>query len=87
VVTPAGTYLEGPEPEPTNRVLRKYANQTDHFARVVFQDEDGGSVRYDPRASQDLIYHERFKRMLDGVILIAGLGFSFLGFSHSSLRS
>lgn len=87
VVTPAGTYLEGPEPEPTNRVLRKYSSQTDCFIRVIFQDEDGGSVRYDPRSSQHLIYHQRFKQVLDNTILIAGFGFSFLGFSHSSLRS
>ncbi|TKA27987.1 hypothetical protein B0A50_04053 [Salinomyces thailandicus] len=87
VVTPVGTYLEGPEPEPTNRVLRQYPEHTDSFARVVFQDEDGGLVRYDPRSTQQLVYHQRFKQVLDGTILIAGQGFSFLGFSHSSLRS
>jgi len=87
VVTPTGTYLEGPEPEPTNRVLRQYPTQTDHFLRVVFEDEDGGAVRYDPRTTQDFIYRERFRQVLDGSIIIAGLGFSFLGFSHSSLRS
>ncbi|KAK3074538.1 hypothetical protein LTR53_002958 [Teratosphaeriaceae sp. CCFEE 6253] len=87
IVTPTGTYLEGPEPEPTNRVLRKYADQTDKFIRVLFQDEDGSSVRYDPRASQEIIYHIRFKGALNGTINIAGEGFSFLGFSHSSLRS
>ena len=87
VVTPAGMFLEGPEPEPTNRVLRKYEDRIDHFMRVVFQDEDGGAVRYDPRASQDVIFHERFKEILDTHILIAGRAFSFLGFSHSSLRA
>jgi hypothetical protein len=87
VITPAGTYLEAPEPEPTNRVLRRYASHSDHFVRVVFQDEDGGSVRYDPRASNKLVFHERFKGVLDGNVLIAGRAFSFLGFSHSSLRS
>ncbi|KAK5135005.1 hypothetical protein LTR08_005665 [Meristemomyces frigidus] len=87
IVTPAGIYLEGPEPEPTNRVLRKYSDQMDKFVRVVFQDEDGAPVRYDPRSSQHLVYHQRFKNVLDGTILIAGYGFSFLGFSHSSLRS
>ncbi|TKA69948.1 hypothetical protein B0A55_11165, partial [Friedmanniomyces simplex] len=87
IVTPTGTYLEGPEPEPTNRVLRKYPHQTDHFVRVLFQDEDGSSVHYDPRASQDIIYHKRFKGVLDGTINIAGQAFAFLGFSHSSLRS
>ncbi|KXL42944.1 hypothetical protein M433DRAFT_1076 [Acidomyces richmondensis BFW] len=87
VVTPTGTYLEGPEPEPTNRVLRRWPDRTDHFIRVVFQDEDGGPVRYDPRANQEKVYHERFKCVLNGSILIAGQGFAFLGFSHSSLRS
>lgn len=89
VVTPAGMFLEGPEPEPTNRVLRRYADTIDNFIRVVFQDEDGCSVRYDPRASQHVIFHERFKQVLDGIVplLIAGRAFSFLGFSHSSLRA
>lgn len=87
VITPTGTHLHGPEPEPTNRVLRKYEGNTDDFLRVVFQDEDGGSVRYDPRASQELIFHGRFKQILDGNVLIAGRAFSFLGFSHSSLRA
>ena len=87
VVTPAGLFLDGPEPEPTNRVLRRYSNHTDDFIRVVFQDEDGSSVRYDPRASQELIFHDRFKKILDTQIPIAGKFFSFLGFSHSSLRA
>lgn len=87
VITPTGTYLEGPSPEPTNRVLRRYGDHIDNFVRVLFKEEDGSSVRYDPRASQYAIYHERFKSVLDGVVIIAGRGFSFLGFSHSSLRS
>jgi hypothetical protein len=87
VVTPAGLFLDGPEPEPTNRVLRRYANHTDDFVRVVFQDEDGSSVRYDPRASSELIFDDRFKKILDTHIPIAGKLFSFLGFSHSSLRA
>ena len=89
VVTPVagGTYLEGPEPEPTNRVLRKYASQADHFLRVVFQDVDGASVRYDSRTSNDVIFHQHFKQVLDTGVLTAGRHFKFLGFSHSSLRS
>lgn len=59
----------------------------DNFTRVVFQDEDGNSVRYDPRASHDLIFHQRFKGVLDTGALVAGRMFGFLGFSHSSLRS
>ncbi|CAK4030745.1 RNA-dependent RNA polymerase 1 [Lecanosticta acicola] len=86
VVTPCGTYLEGPEPEPTNRVLRRYA-RPDYFIRVVFQDEDGGPVRHDGRTNQELVYHKRFQSILDGSMLFCGLGFSFLGFSNSSLRA
>ncbi|KAK1082418.1 hypothetical protein LTR33_003936 [Friedmanniomyces endolithicus] len=71
VVTPTGTYLEGPDPEPTNRVLRKYSRQADHFVRVLFRDEDGSSVHFDPRASQEIIYHTRFKGVLDATINIA----------------
>lgn len=41
VITPTGIQLGGPEPEPTNRVLRKYSSQADNFIRVIFQDEDG----------------------------------------------
>lgn len=87
VITPTTMRLEGPEPEPTNRVLRRYFDHTDHFIRVVFLDECGSSVRYDPKSSQYEIFHRRFKSLLDGTILIAGRGFSFLGFSNSSLRS
>ncbi|OQO01530.1 hypothetical protein B0A48_12565 [Cryoendolithus antarcticus] len=87
IITPTGTFLHGPEPEPVNRVLRKYPSHTDNFIRLIFQDEDGGSVRYDSQATQELVYHGRFKSVLDGSIIIAGQGFTFLGFSHSSLRA
>jgi hypothetical protein len=86
VVTPTRIHLEGPEPEPTNRVLRQYYKDGQHFLRVVFQEEDGGTFRYDPAASQKTIYR-RFKQVLTGTINVAGRGFSFLGFSHSSLRN
>ena len=79
--------LTGPEPEPTNRVLRRYAQSSDNFIRVVFQDEDGSSVRHDPSSDHSRIYNERFKFILARSINIAGSGFSFLGFSHSSLRN
>jgi RNA dependent RNA polymerase len=85
-VTPAGIYLEGPEPETTNRVLRAYSDHADHFLRVTFADEDGERVRFDRFVSFETIFHSRFKSVLDGAISIADRRFSFLGFSHSSLR-
>ncbi|PPJ51825.1 hypothetical protein CBER1_09772 [Cercospora berteroae] len=87
VITPTSIRLEGPEPEPTNRVLRQHSDNTDHFVRVLFQEESGGRVSHDWNSNYDRIYHERFKGILDNSILIAGKAFSFLGFSHSSLRS
>lgn len=87
VITPTRISLEGPDPEPTNRVLRRYPEHTDHFARVVFCDEDGGSVRYDPKALQKLIYDKRFRAILAKPIVVAGMGYDFFGFSHSALRN
>lgn len=87
MITPTGVRLLGPDPEPTNRVLRQYSKNTDDFIRVIICDEDGGSVRYDPRASQRVVYDERFRAMLQRPIIIAGKAYDFLGFSHSALRS
>lgn len=87
LVTPTGIYLEGPDAEPTNRVLRRYADHTDHFVRVILMDEDGGWVHYDSRASQNIVYDERFRKLLTKRISIAGRGFHFFGFSNSGLRA
>ncbi|KAG9526866.1 RNA-directed RNA polymerase, partial [Aureobasidium melanogenum] len=85
-VTVAGVYLEGPEPEVSNRVLRKYQDHSDYFIRVTFADEDGEPVRYEGQSDQKEVY-ARFRKFMDSVYFIGGRGFSFLGFSHSSLRS
>lgn len=86
-ITPTATYLTGPEPEVKNRVLRRFPNHGDCFIRVTFCDEDGEAIRFDPQASLEKIFHERFKQVLDNSIDIAGRSYTFLGFSHSSLRS
>jgi hypothetical protein len=87
VITPTGLTLEGPDPEPTNRILRYWHQNIDHFTRVVFCDEDGGPVRHDPKASQRIVYDDRFRAMLAKPIIIVGMAYDFLGFSHSALRS
>jgi len=86
-ITPAGNYLEGPELETKNRVLRKYPQHTDYFIRVHFTDENGEALRNDPTTSRWDIFHNRFNRVLDSSINIAGRRYTFLGFSHSSLRA
>ena len=75
LVTPAGIYLSGPEPEIRNRVLRKYAEFSDYFLQVSFADEDGEQLQYRRDVSNDDIYDLRFKKVLDGIILIAGRGY------------
>ena len=85
-VTPTGTYLYGPEGECNNRVLRKYSQHHDCFLRVQFSDEDGLPVQYSREVSNKPI-SDRFKKILNEGCTIGGQHFSFLGFSHSSLRS
>jgi hypothetical protein len=85
-VTPTAVYLEGPEPEVSNRVLRQYQTHSDYFLRATFIDEDGEPVRYDPQSNQTEIYL-RFRTFMESEYFIAGRGYSFLGFSNSSLRS
>jgi hypothetical protein len=85
-VTPTGIYLYGPEAESNNRVLRKYSNYHDYFLRVQFCEEDGQPLFFDRKASREPIF-DRFRKVLNEGIDIAGRRFSFLGFSHSSLRS
>lgn len=86
-VTPTHVFLYGPEPETTNRVLRKYAKHHEHFLRVQFCDEDGMPVRFNGRVSNEQIYRGRFADILLNGIQIADRTYGFLGFSHSSLRA
>ena len=75
MVTPTGIYLEGPEPEVKNRVLRKYSEFPNHFVSVSFLDEDGEPLRLDRQTSGEVVYHGRFKRVLQETITIADRGF------------
>ena len=71
MVTPAGVYLYGPEPEVVNRVLRKYSAFSDHFLSVSFLEEDGEPLRLDRQTSGEEIYHGRYKSVLQTGINIA----------------
>ena len=74
-VTPAGIYLYGPDDEVKNRVLRKYSAFPNHFLSVAFLDEDGETLRLDRQTSGEDIYWQRYKSLLEGVIIIAGRGY------------
>lgn len=86
-VTPSRITLHGPELEANNRILRKYPNHHEYFLRVQFCDENGQDMNiFNPKLNHDEVW-TRFKRILLDGIDIAGRRYSFLGFSHSSLRS
>jgi hypothetical protein len=85
VVSPASIMLHGPEPEPMNRVLRKFPDHT-YFIKAQFCDEDGQDLFFNSKVSLDAIY-ERFKSVLTNGISVAGWVYNLLGFSHSSLRA
>ncbi|KAF7559296.1 hypothetical protein G7046_g4859 [Stylonectria norvegica] len=86
MVTPTRVMLHGPDPESKNRVLRMFPNHSDYFLRVIFCDEDGQDLSYNPRVSNDVVF-ERYREVLRDGLEIADRKFTFLGFSHSSLRS
>ncbi|TQV91673.1 RNA-dependent RNA polymerase [Cordyceps javanica] len=85
-VTPTRIVLSGPDAESKNRVLRMFHDRTDYFLRVTFTDEDGSDLSFNPRVSNDYIY-DHYRSVMKQGIEVAGRRFSFLGFSHSSLRS
>ncbi|KAF4169051.1 hypothetical protein CNMCM6936_009648 [Aspergillus lentulus] len=86
MVTPTRVTLHGPEPEPFNRILRRFPNHHDNFIRVQFCDEEGGDLYFNSRVNFDDVF-SRFKNVLTRGIQIAGRTYSFLGWSHSSLRA
>jgi RNA dependent RNA polymerase len=86
-VTPTGIYLDGPNREAQNRVLRKFRQHSDYFLRVRFIEESGDPMMYDISSNLDGIFNGRFREVLSDGIIIADRHYRFLGFSHSSLRS
>lgn len=85
-VTPSRLTLHGPEVEPMNRILRRFPNHHEYFVRVQFCDENGQDVHFNPRVNNSQVF-ERFKYALEYGMQIAGRTYTFLGFSHSSLRT
>lgn len=85
-VTPSRITLHGPELEAKNRILRKFPEHHEFFIRVQFCDENGLDLYFNPKINSDEVY-SRFEHVLKGGLQIAGRTYSFLGFSHSSLRS
>ncbi|KAK0218131.1 RdRP-domain-containing protein [Armillaria fumosa] len=85
IVTPTTQVLEGPLPDQSNSVLRRY-NNNEAFLRVSFQDEDKGRPRREQSLSIDRLLVKRYLPVLTDGVQVAGRKFDFLGYSMSGLK-
>ncbi|KAI0824259.1 RdRP-domain-containing protein [Trametes gibbosa] len=85
-VTPTTMLLEGPFPERSNRVMRKYYRSQDSFLRVCFQDENRLQLRFDREIDGRDFVNRRYKSILLNGITFPGVRFEFLAYSQSALK-
>ncbi len=82
---PTTQFIEGPLPDQSNSVLRRY-NNNEAFLRVSFQDEDKGKPRREQTLLIDQLLVQRYRPVLTDGVLVAGRKFDFLGYSMSGLK-
>ncbi|KIP09624.1 hypothetical protein PHLGIDRAFT_28970 [Phlebiopsis gigantea 11061_1 CR5-6] len=85
-ITPTRILLDGPFPERSNRVMRKYAGYTSNFLRVSFSDENGAQYRFDRDVDGRSLIYERLGEPLLHGFEIAGRRFEWLAYSQSGLK-
>jgi hypothetical protein len=85
ILTPTKRVLEGPLPDQSNSVLRRFGHH-ESFLRVSFQDENGSKLRRDPNISITGLLKSRFRPLLIDGFRLAGRKFDFLGYSMSGLK-
>ncbi|KAF9821946.1 hypothetical protein IEO21_00376 [Rhodonia placenta] len=86
IVTPTCLHLEGPDPERSNRVFRRYPGQEQNFLRVTFVDETRLMYRFDREVDGRGFINRRVRHMLVQGLTIAGRHFEFLAYSQSALK-
>ncbi|KAJ7037508.1 RdRP-domain-containing protein [Mycena alexandri] len=86
VLTPSTQILEGPLPDQSNSVLRRFKDHEHRFLRVSFQDENHSRPRRDPKLSINELLDERYKKPLNSGLRVAGRQYEFLGYSMSGLK-
>ncbi|KAG8927277.1 hypothetical protein FRC02_008331 [Tulasnella sp. 418] len=86
-VTPTSFMLEGPYPEQSNRVIRRYGDKfEEYFLRVAFADEGGMKYRFEFDVDTQEFIRERVGSVLKEGLIVAGRHFTFLAYSSSALR-
>lgn len=84
-ITPSEHILEGPLPDQSNNVLRRFGHH-DNFLRVSFYDEGRTQIRRDMGTDISKLLRSRFKKPLIKGLKLAGRRYEFLGYSMSGLR-
>jgi hypothetical protein len=85
LLTPTGYRCEGPLPDQSNSLLRRYSNH-DCFLKVSFRDEEEGTIRREYDVDTNDLISTRFRPFLTGGLLFCGRRYEFLGYSMSSLK-
>ena len=85
IITPAGQILEGPLPDQSNSILRRFGHY-DSFLRVSFYDEDRSRLRRDSTLSITALVKKRFGDLLKCGFQLIGRKYEFLGYSMSGLK-
>ncbi|KAG1819741.1 RdRP-domain-containing protein [Suillus subaureus] len=85
ILTPTRYILEGPVPDQSNSVLRRYGHP-ECFLRVCFQDENGPKLRREADCSIIDFLGVRYRSILLNGCRVAGRQFQFLGYSMSGLK-
>lgn len=85
-ITPTTMKISGPEPEQSNRVLRKFAANIEAFVRVTFADNDEYSYHFDREVDVPGFVKHAVGNPLRTGIVIAGRRFEFLAYSSSALK-
>ncbi|KAG8906417.1 hypothetical protein FRB99_006919 [Tulasnella sp. 403] len=85
-LTPTRMVLNGPYPDQSNRIIRRYPNHHSYFIRVNFTDEEQLHYRWDREIDGAGFVRERVGNTLKRGIRVAGREFKFLGYSSSALK-
>jgi RNA-dependent RNA polymerase len=85
ILTPTRYVLEGPFPDQSNSVLRRYGHP-ECFLRVCFQDENGSKLHRENDCSIMDLLRVRYRSILLNGCRVAGRQFQFLGYSMSGLK-
>ncbi|KAM0751510.1 RdRP-domain-containing protein [Meredithblackwellia eburnea MCA 4105] len=85
IITPTSFLLEGPSPDQSNSILRRYEDFSDNFLRVSVRDEDLEKFRHDPDGDVAQFLLDRYLPLFES-LAVAGRKFEFLGYSSSALR-